>query len=194
MGFGSVLCRAQEGIHAPEVAVEVFYGGGLPAMHIVGLPEMAVKESRDRVRAALKTSNYELPQSKVTVSLAPADLPHVFEPFFTTKEQGRGTGLGLASVYAIVSGAGGQVRIESQPGRGTAFRVYLPRVEGVPSAPPPPDDAPPAPGSGWSRTRRRCAPWPGRFSSRAAIASWRRAARTRPSRWPAATASPSTCC
>jgi PAS domain S-box-containing protein len=80
--------------------------------------------------------------------IAPADLPHVFEPFFTTKEEGRGTGLGLASVYAIVSGAGGQVRVESQPGRGTAFRIYLPRVEGVPSAPPPAVDAPLAPGSG----------------------------------------------
>jgi two-component system, cell cycle sensor histidine kinase and response regulator CckA len=105
--------------------------------------------------------------------MTPEVQAHVFEPFFTTKGIGKGTGLGLASVYGIVKQHGGYIAIESAPGAGTAVSIYLARVaapgDGVESAG---RDAAPVVGSGTGARRR------GRGGS-----SCRRALPARPSRW-----------
>ncbi len=99
-------------------------------------------------RLTLSTANVELdaatarrrykavPGPYVVVSITdngtgmtPETLSHLFEPFFTTKERGKGTGLGLSTVYGIVTQYGGHIDVESAVGRGSTFRVYLPRVE-----------------------------------------------------------------
>ncbi len=75
MSLAVVHSRAQVGIDAPSVTVEVHLASGLPNLSIVGLPEAAVKESKDRVRAALLNARYEFPARRITINLAPADLP-----------------------------------------------------------------------------------------------------------------------
>ncbi|WP_455207302.1 YifB family Mg chelatase-like AAA ATPase [Kaarinaea lacus] len=75
MSLAVVYSRAQTGIDAPLVTVEVHLSNGLPSLSIVGLPETAVKESKDRVRGAILTSRFEFPARRITVNLAPADLP-----------------------------------------------------------------------------------------------------------------------
>ena len=75
MSVAVVFSRGLAGLDAPLVRVEAHVGGGLPQFHIVGLPETEVKEARDRVRAALSTARFDFPAGRVTVSLAPADLP-----------------------------------------------------------------------------------------------------------------------
>jgi magnesium chelatase family protein len=94
MSLALVHSRAQVGVSAPPVTIEVHLGGGLPSMSVVGLPEAAVKESKDRVRAALLNARFEVPPRRITINLAPADLP---------KEGGR-FDLGIALGILAASG------------------------------------------------------------------------------------------
>ena len=75
MSVAVLYSRGLTGLDAPLVTVEVHLAGGLPAFNLVGLPETEVKESRDRVRAAIQNTQFDFPARKITVNLAPADLP-----------------------------------------------------------------------------------------------------------------------
>ena len=99
MSLAIVNARAALGVDAPRVDIEVHLSGGLPGTNIVGLPEAAVRESRDRVRSALLTASFEWPQRRITINLAPADLP---------KE---GSRFDLAIALGILA-ASGQVPLE----------------------------------------------------------------------------------
>ncbi|NOT13333.1 MAG: YifB family Mg chelatase-like AAA ATPase [Methylococcaceae bacterium] len=94
MALAIVFSRGRSGIEAPLVTVEVHIANGLPSLSIVGLPETAVKESKDRVRGALLNSRFEFPAQRITVNLAPADLP---------KEGGR---FDLAIALGILAASG----------------------------------------------------------------------------------------
>jgi magnesium chelatase family protein len=100
MSLAIVYSRAQVGIDAPLVSVEVHLSNGLPGLSIVGLPEAAVKESKDRVRGAILNSRFEFPVRRITINLAPADLP---------KEGGR---FDLPIALGILE-ASGQVPLEN---------------------------------------------------------------------------------
>jgi magnesium chelatase family protein len=99
MSLSVIQTRAQLGVESPAVQVEVHLSGGLPSLSIVGLPETAVKESRERVRSALITAGFDFPQRRITINLAPADLP---------KEGGR---YDLAIALGILA-ASGQIKRE----------------------------------------------------------------------------------
>ncbi len=75
MSLAIVFSRAQLGIRAPLITVEIHLSNGLPSLSIVGLPETAVKESKDRVRSALLNAGFDFPARRITINLAPADLP-----------------------------------------------------------------------------------------------------------------------
>lgn len=99
MSISIVYTRAQVGVQAPRVSVETHLSSGLPAFNIVGLPETAVKESRERVRSALLNSGFDFPMRRITINLAPADLP---------KQGGR---YDLAIAVGVLA-ASGQIPIE----------------------------------------------------------------------------------
>jgi signal transduction histidine kinase len=99
-------------------------GGAL----IVSLDLLTLKQSRTLATATLSAGEYiRLLVRDSGVGIVPEVLERIFEPFFTTKEVGAGTGLGLSLVHSIVSDLGGAVDVESEPDRGSAFTVLLPR-------------------------------------------------------------------
>ena len=112
MSLAVLRSRALAGIDAPEVTVEVHLAPGLPGFTLVGLPDTEVKEARDRVRAAIQNCRYEFPQRRITVNLAPADLP---------KESGR-FDLPIALGILIASG---QVRAAALDGLEFAGELAL---------------------------------------------------------------------
>ncbi len=75
MSLAIIKSRALLGMHSPEVTVEVHLANGLPSLTIVGLPDLEVREAKDRVRAALQNAGFEIPSRRITINLAPADLP-----------------------------------------------------------------------------------------------------------------------
>jgi signal transduction histidine kinase/CheY-like chemotaxis protein len=93
------------------------------------IDEVTLDESAARRHPAARSGTFVCLSMRDTGHGIAADLlPHIFEPFFTTKEVGKGTGLGLATVHGIVEQHRGWVEVESPPGRGTTFRVHLPRL------------------------------------------------------------------
>ncbi|MBI2841086.1 MAG: PAS domain S-box protein [Acidobacteria bacterium] len=102
-------------------------GGGLL---LIEISDVDVAGNAIDVAGAVPRGSYvQLTVTDTGIGMEREAQAHLFEPFFTTKGRGKGTGLGLATVYGIVKQSGGHVVVESEPGRGSTFRVYLPRVQ-----------------------------------------------------------------
>ena len=137
MSLAVLKSRALAGMAAPEVTVEVHLGRGLPAFAIVGLADTEVKEARERVRAAIQNAHFEFPASRITVNLAPADLP---------KESGR---FDLPIALGILA-ASGQIKDKRDNGHHAAtvaagWAAASLRRRGAPSTRVPGPNGPPLP-------------------------------------------------
>ena len=95
------MTGATRGIEGLLIRVEVYLADGVPGFHTVGLPDASVREARERVRAALTTSGFEFPQSRITINLAPADVPK------------QGAGFDLAVAVGLLAAKGLRIRREA---------------------------------------------------------------------------------
>jgi len=115
---------------------------------LVNAVEAMPEGGRLTLAASASPDSLHVEVTDTGVGISPQALPHIFEPFFTTKEAGSGVGLGLSVVYGIVQRHKGRIEVDSQPGRGTTFRIELPRSpESAPSVPPAREAAAAAPGA-----------------------------------------------
>jgi len=124
-----------ETLLAPELGA-VRVDAGQMEQVLVNLAVNARDAMPEGGRLTIKTDNVDAGGSQVLLHVSDSGVgmdeevqAHLFEPFFTTKPRGKGSGLGLATVYGIVRQSGGHIAVDSAPGRGATFRVYLPRVE-----------------------------------------------------------------
>ncbi len=115
------------------------------AMPQGGVLTIAVEEAAP---SASRPRAVQLSVSDTGTGIAPSQLERIFEPFYTTKTPGRGTGLGLAMVYALVQELGGEITVDSEPGAGTTFRLLFPRARGASARIEVADSPPPVEGNG----------------------------------------------
>ncbi len=145
--LAKTICAALEGLNAVPVEVEADSSGGLPAVTIVGLPDTAVKESRERVKSALQNSGYRFPRGRVTVNLAPADI----------RKEGPVFDLAIALAMLVAGGSADLVRAQEfmalgelaldgtlRPVRGALPAALAARAAGLKGIVLPPESAPEA--------------------------------------------------
>jgi PAS domain S-box-containing protein len=168
------LTKMLNRIIGEDVHLECRYAGGLPAIQAdagmleqlilnlvvnardampeggqlqVGTEKIVLDESWQRTSPEGRPGEFVcLKVTDTGTGIAPEHLPRIFEPFFTTKELGKGTGLGLATVYGIVKQHQGWIDVTSRPGAGTTFKVFFPSLAGMPASPVPEPNQPPVRG------------------------------------------------